>query len=93
MNKLNILINDYNRYIRRANQFINLIKKQNEAKLNKHLSVMPRNVINNTFYFLESDKATMYKQEIKRNKKHIIKGSEVISDLLCSTDPELISIF
>ena len=67
MNKLNILINDCNRYIRRANQFINLIKKHDKVKLNKHLSVMPRNVINNIFNFLESEKATIYKQEIKRN--------------------------
>jgi hypothetical protein len=89
MNKLNILINDYNRYIRRANQFINLIKKQDEAKLNKHLSVMPRNVINNIFYFLESDTATIYKQEIKRNKKHIIKGSDIISDYVMFNRPRV----
>jgi predicted transcriptional regulator len=73
MNKLNILINDYNRYIRRANQSMNLIKKQDEAQMNKHLSVMPRNVINNMFYFLESEIATIYKQEIKRNKGTSVK--------------------
>ena len=73
MNKLNILINDYNRYIRRANQFINLIKKQDEAQTNKHLSVMPRNVINNIFYSLETETATIYKQEIKRKKSTSLK--------------------
>ena len=89
MNKLNILNNDYNRYIRRANQFINLIKKQDEANLNKHLSVMPRNVINTIFYILESETATIYKQELKRNKKHIIKGSDIISDYVMFNRPRV----
>ena len=58
-------------------------------KLNKHLSVMPRNVINNIFYFLESDTATIYKQEIKRNKKHIIKESDIISDYVMFNRPRV----
>ena len=89
MNKLIILINDYNRYIRRANQFINLTKKQDTVKLNKHLSVMPRNVINTIFYVLESETATIYKQESKRNKKHIIKGSDIISDYVMFNRPRV----
>ena len=50
---------------------------------------MPRNVINNIFYFLESETATIFEQEIKRNKKHIIKGSDIISDYALFTRPRV----